>query len=262
MEKNITILLPIHKLDETYQEMFNKALQSIDPFHTDVKVLIICPPNVRDQIISADVNTNIEYDIVINEGKTDYVSQINLGIDNCSTEWFSILEVDDVYTENWSILVNSYKEENPNVDVFLPVVKDINVEGKFTSFTNESVWAYSFSNEQGFVDNEILLEFQNFQTSGGLFKTEKVKEFGKLKENIKLTFNYEFLLRLTHNDIKIMTIPRIGYVHVNFREDSLFWQLQNIEDIKLDEKETEFWINTAKKEFFFNDKRDIKYEKG
>jgi hypothetical protein len=80
------------------------------------------------------------------------------------------------------------------------------------------------------------------------------------KENIKLTFSYEFLLRLTHNGVKIMSVPKIGYKHVTLREDSLFWLYKNNEDSKLKEGEVRFWLDTAKKEFFFKNKRDVKYE--
>jgi hypothetical protein len=143
--------------------------------------------------------------------------------------------------------------------VFLPVVKDINVEGKFMSFTNESTWAYGFTEKQGFLDNEVLLDFQNYQTSGGLYRTKTIIDNGLLKENIKLTFSYELFLRLTNNSVKIMTVPRIGYVHLNFREDSLFWEYKNNENTKLSEKEVNFWLETAKKEFFFTNKRDVNY---
>jgi hypothetical protein len=147
----------------------------------------------------------------------------------------------------------------PDVDVFLPIVKDINSEGKFVSFTNESAWAYGFTSLQGFIDNEVLLEFQNYQISGGLYRTQKVKDAGMLKENIKLTFGYEFLLRLTHNGLRVMTVPRAGYQHVNLREDSLFWTYKNNDENKMSEKEVKFWLDAAKKEFFFKNKRDVKY---
>ena len=163
------------------------------------------------------------------------------------------------YRPIWLSLVNEYVKQNPDVDVFLPVVRDINTEGKFISFTNESTWAYGFSEKQGFLDNEVLLDFQNYQTSGGLFRTNVIKENGNFKENIKLTFLYEFLLRLTHNGIKILTLPRIGYQHVNFREDSLFWKYKNNEETKLSDDEVKFWLETAKKEFFFKNKRDVNY---
>ena len=147
-----------------------------------------------------------------------------------------------------------------DVSVFLPIIKDINEEGEFVSFTNESAWAYGFTERQGFLDNEVLLDFQNYQTSGGLYKTEVIKEHGKFKENIKLTFSYEFLLRLTHNGIRVMTVPKVGYQHVNLREDSLFWSYRNDESKKLLEPEVKFWIESAKKEFFFKNKRDINYQ--
>jgi hypothetical protein len=56
-----------------------------------------------------------------------------------------------------------------------------------------------------------------------------------------------------------MVIPRVGYQHVNFREDSLFWNYRNAEDGRLNENEVKFWLETAKKEFFFKNKRDINY---
>ena len=56
-----------------------------------------------------------------------------------------------------------------------------------------------------------------------------------------------------------MTVPKIGYQHVNFREESLFWTYKNSEETKLSEDEVKFWLDSAKKEFFFKNKRDIKY---
>jgi hypothetical protein len=57
-----------------------------------------------------------------------------------------------------------------------------------------------------------------------------------------------------------MTVPKIGYQHVNLREDSLFWSYKNNEKQKLSENEVKFWLETAKKEFFFKNKRDVNYE--
>lgn len=256
--KNISIILPIHKFDDTYIEMFKNAVNSIDEFYDDVKLLIVCPTEILG-VIKPIIPTLYDVELIQNKGKTDFCSQINLGIEKCTTEWFTILEVDDEFKRVWFTSMNQYVKENPQSDVFLPIVKDINVEGKFLSFTNESTWAYGFTTEQGVLDNEVLMDFQNYQISGGLYKTQVIKDNGKFKENIKLTFGYEFLLRLTHNNIRIMTVPKIGYQHVNFREDSLFWRYKNDDLIKLSENEVKFWIETAKKEFFFKNKRDITY---
>jgi hypothetical protein len=254
--KNITVILPIHKLDDNYKQMFDNAVESLKDFHNDVKLSIVCPNGIEKELTTN--SSNLEINILTHNGPTDFCSQINYGIENCDTEWFSILEIDDVYKPIWLKSMSEYIKIYPDVPVFLPIVKDINEEGKFVSFTNESTWAYGFSERQGFLDNEVLLDFQNYQTSGGLYKTQVIKDNGSFKNNIKLTFSYEFLLRLTHNGVAIMTVPKIGYQHVNFREDSLFWSYQN-EGSKLSENEAKFWLETSKKEFFFKNKRDVEY---
>jgi hypothetical protein len=259
--KNITILLPIHEITDDYKVMFENAVSSVDNFHENVKLFIISPPTMKDTLIELLSDTKVDYKIIENNtGDTTFVKQINLGIDNVDTEWFSILEVDDSYHNSWLKTVSDYVKFNEDVDIFLPLVKDINVEGEFLNFTNESVWAYGFSDEQGFLDNDVLMEYQNYQTSGGLYRTKTVIENGKFKDNFKLTFSYEFLLRLTHKNVKIMVIPKIGYIHVNFREGSLFWNYKNSENDKLSENEVKFWVDTAKKEHFFVNKRDIEYK--
>jgi hypothetical protein len=255
--KNITVLIPIHKISEDYKEMLNKALESVEDFHNDVKVSLVCPEEVKKEL--TNLSDKLEINFVVNKGQTDFCSQVNLGIDKCDTEWFTILEVDDQFKPIWLKSINDYRKIYSDVDVFLPIVKDINSEGTFVSFTNESAWAYGFTDMQGFIDNEVLLEYQNYQISGGLYRTQKIKDNGSLKENIKLTFGYEFLLRLTHNGVRVMTVPRVGYQHVNLREDSLFWSYKNDESSLLSEKEVKFWLDSAKKEFFFKNKRDINY---
>ena len=256
--KNITVILPLHKLDDDYKVMLDNALTSVEQFHDDVKLSIVCPSNLKKEL--ENISEKLEIEIIVNDGQTDFCSQINLGIDKCDTEWFSILEVDDEYKTIWLKSINDYIKIYKDVDVFLPIVKDINPEGKFTSFTNESAWAYGFTEMQGFIDNEVLLDFQNYQISGGLYRTKVIKENGSLKENIKLTFGYEFFLRLTHNGVRVMTVPKVGYQHVNMRDDSLFWEYKNNDSNKLTETEVKFWLETAKKEFFFKNKRDVKYE--
>ena len=256
--KNITVILPLHKLDDDYKVMLDNALTSVEQFHDDVKLSIVCPNNLKKEL--ENISEKLEIEIIVNDGQTDFCSQINLGIDKCDTEWFSILEVDDEYKTIWLKSINDYIKIYKDVDVFLPIVKDINPEGKFTSFTNESAWAYGFTEMQGFIDNEVLLDFQNYQISGGLYRTKVIKENGSLKENIKLTFGYEFFLRLTHNGVRVMTVPKVGYQHVNMRDDSLFWEYKNNDSNKLTEPEVKFWLETAKKEFFFKNKRDVKYE--
>lgn len=256
--KQITILLPIYLLGEDETIMLANALTSIEDFYNDVYLTIICPSDIYKKLEKYDFGQKLEVKLLENKSSnTDFTAQINLGIDNCETEWFSIFEIDDEYKKIWLTSMNEYINEFKDVDVFLPIVKDINSQGEFLSFTNESAWAYGFATKQGFIDNELLLEYQNYQTSGGLFKTEVIKQSGKFKDNIKLTFSYELFLRLTNLGVGVMTVPRIGYQHVNFRENSLFWQYQHDDKMKLSESEIKFWLETAKQEYFYKNKREI-----
>ena len=56
-----------------------------------------------------------------------------------------------------------------------------------------------------------------------------------------------------------MTIPRLGYKHLNLREGSIFWNYKFGEN-KMVDNEVRFWIETAKKEYFFKEDRSIKFE--
>ena len=91
-----------------------------------------------------------------------------------------------------------------------------------------------------------------------VIKKSVFEDFGGFKSSVKLTFVYEFFLRMTYNSAKIMTIPKIGYKHTNLRENSIFWDYKN-GDNKLSEDEVKFWISSAKKEYFFVNDRNIKY---
>jgi hypothetical protein len=92
-----------------------------------------------------------------------------------------------------------------------------------------------------------------------VIKKSTFLDFGGFKPSIKLTFVYELFLRLTYNSSKIMTIPKLGYKHINLRHGGIFWNYKNGDNV-LSEDEVKFWINSAKKEYFFNDDRQIKYE--
>jgi hypothetical protein len=64
---------------------------------------------------------------------------------------------------------------------------------------------------------------------------------------------------MTHNSLKFMAIPKIGYKHMNLREGSIFWNYKNGDD-RLSEDEVKFWVESAKKEYLYIKDRDIKYE--
>ena len=178
-----------------------------------------------------------------------FANQVNLGVSKAKTKWVSILEVDDEYSKIWFKNAEKYSKVYNDVDCFLPIVVDVDDKGVFAGFTNEATFAANFSQEMGFLTNETLQSYQNFQTSGMVIKKDTFIDFGGFKPSIKLTFVYELFLRLTYNSVKIMTIPKLGYKHMNLRKGGIFWNYKNGDNV-LSEDEVKFWISSAKKEYF------------
>ena len=260
--KDLTIILPIHLMGEKTDDLFKNAIKSINTQTVEEKPkLLVVRSNdlkVKNFLDQFDFE-GLDVEIVENDGDTSFMGQINFGVNKVETKWFSILEYDDEYATIWFKNVSRYSNEYEDVDIFLPLVVDVTAEGEFINFTNEAVWAMNFSDKMGYLDNQCLLRYPNFQTSGMVINKERFEEIGGFKGSLRLTFVYEFLLRATYNDLKVFTVPKVGYKHTNMRPDSLFWNYKNNEEEHIDSKEANFWIETAKKEYFFTVDREIKY---
>jgi GT2 family glycosyltransferase len=259
---DISIILPIKSSKANgFAEYFNKAITSIKEQKVHPNELIIV--HTDETFLVEFLN---DYDFaplnVIRETWTkepNFSSQVNHGARIAKSEWISIFEFDDEYSKIWFDNVSKYAQSYPDVSAFLPIVVDTDEKGQFAGFTNESTFALNIASEMGILTNDILQNFQNYQISGMAIKKKTFLDYGLLKPSFKLTFGYELFLRLTNNSVRIMSIPRIGYKHTNLREGSIFWNYKNGEN-KLTENEVKFWIEAAKKEYFFINDRAIKYE--
>ena len=262
---NVTVILPVHRLDEKEKDYFANAVKSITTQKIEKKpklLVVVTNEELKKEVESFDYDEKIKENVkvLINDGETDFCSQINFGVKNIETEWFSILEVDDEYSMIWFSKVEEYMKHYNDVEVFLPLVLDVSPDGKFLHFTNEPVWAPEFSEKMGFLDNDSLLNYPNFQTSGAVYNKETFLSVGGFKKGIKLHFVYEFLLRMTYYDKTIMTIPKLGYKKINMREGSLFYGYYNEGGEKIRVDEAKWWFNQAKKECYFKQDRGITYE--
>ena len=264
MEKklSLTVILPLKSSkNKDFEDYFNKAISSLKNQKVGFEELLIV--HSTEETLNNFLNNydfeNLPVKKLLWEDTPNFVKQVNYGVENSVGNWISILEFDDEYSNIWFDNVIKYSESYPDVQMFLPVVVETDEKGGFAGFTNEATFAANFSQELGFLTNDTLQDYQNFQTSGAVIKKSVFEDYGGMKPSIKLTFVYEFLLRLTYNSVSIMTIPRLGYKHTNMREGSLFWNYKFGEE-KMVENEVRFWIQTAKQEYFFTDDRVIKYE--
>lgn len=259
---SLSVILPIKSSKaKDFEEYFEKAISSLKNQTAGFEELVIVhtqEESLIDHLNSYDFG-DLNVTKLLWDKDPSYASQVNYGIQNAKGTWVSLFEFDDEYSSIWFKNVQKYAESFPDVQMFLPVVVETDEKGLFAGFTNEATFAANFSQEMGILTNDTLQEYQNFQTAGSVFKKSIIEDFGGFKPSVKLTFIYEFLLRLTYNSISIMTIPRLGYKHVNLREGSIFWNYKFGGD-KMIEDEVKFWIQTAKREYFFTDDRSIKYQ--
>lgn len=256
---DITVIIPIHILNDETKELTKVAIGSVSN-QRDVKIkhtMIVGPATV-----TADEYWN-QYDNIIlttNDGNTDYWSQVNFAVGQVETKYFSVLEIDDEYSNIYFRNVKQYIESYPEVSAFLPVMVYIE-NGQMIQFVNEAVWAQGFGEKLGYLDMSSLLQYSNFNFIGGIFNKEAFEEVGGLKSDLKMYSDYEFLLRFVNNDFATMVIPKLGYMHSIGRKDSILVNYNNPE-LGITPEEVRFLQGAAKQEYFFNPNiisRTVKY---
>ena len=240
---DIAVIIPMHEFGKENIELLNKAVDSVP---TEVNLYL----SVKKETDGRKLKGISERLNVISDSDNDtFVDLVNAAAARIDDKWFSILEFDDTYTSIWLDNIKKYIDFMPNVTALMCLedITDFN-NGQYIGFGNESPWASSFSNELGFIDNDCLQNYFDFYLTGSLFNTSDWKELGGLKPQIKLTFWYEWLLRATNKNKKVFVIPKVLYNHKLGRKGSL----TEIYKAEVDEDETQWWFDLAKKEYFFH----------
>lgn len=148
-------------------------------------------------------------------------------------------------------------EEMPNVDMFLSLIADVTIDKKIHRYINEINWAKDVTNDRhGYLTMETLMNYNLVSINGAVIRKEKFEEAGGLKESMKLSFVYEFLMRFTNIDGITYTVPKICYLRKFGRENSYLSQ-----QVSMENDEVNFWWNLAKKEYVWPHDRNKSYVK-
>ena len=256
--KQITAIIPINKYDDTVKEMLGMSIKSFveTSKNNPADLMIVGPKEVLDKV-KEDYSDVIA--IYVETTDSWFSAQINAAVKKVKTDYFSILEYDDEYTPIWFDNVAKYIETGDDIAVYLPLTEVFDYQHKEQGpigYVNEAVWASSFSEKLGYFDNECLQDYLIFNTTGGVFRTKDFIEVGGLKESMKLSFWYEFLLRAINKDKNVFVIPKVGYFHIVNRSDSLATQYAQT----MSDRESEFWVELARKEYLYKTDRKKTYE--
>jgi hypothetical protein len=272
---DISVIIPVHECNDTITPLLTTAFDSVvaqEKIEELPNIYVVyaaeieeCIVGWKDSMIRKHSSNGVNSEKIIlvkNEEETDFQSQVNLGVSKVDTEFFSILELDDEYSTTYFYNMLKYikHEDYSDVDVFLSMIIETNEKNESIKLTNEVVWAQQFvgeNGEMGFLNLNSLKQYTDFKISGSVIKKEEYENIGGLKKNIKLTFNYEFLLRALNNACRIFTIPKIGYKHLSGREGSLFAGYQKTMPMN----ERNFWFETATRESNFTTDRVIDMSK-
>ena len=253
----ITTVIPVHKFDDNVKTMIDTAVKSHLETSKDVPadLMFVGPADVLEKVKAE----NFAEAIYVENENAWFSAQINAAAKKVKTDYFSILEYDDEFTPIWYKNVLDYINTGDGIAVYLPLTEVFDFENKNQGpigYVNEAVWASSFSEKIGYFDNECLQDYLIFNTTGGVFKTKDFLEIGGLKESMKLSFWYEFLLRAINNGKDVFVIPKVGYFHIVNRADSLATEYAQ----GMSDRESEFWVELARKEYLYKTDRKKTYE--
>lgn len=260
----LSVIIPVHEFNETVEKYLKTALESVknqeETNNTFPEVVVVAASELvkgsLDELVSK-LELPFTIQVILNTlGSTSFQGQVNFGVSKITTKYFTILEFDDEFSvkflKNYKIYTTAY----PNVDLFMPIIVEVDENNRALKLTNEPVWSKQFVGENGvigYLNVRVLSQYTDFKISGSIFKTDEYKNNGMLKTKIDLTFNYEFLLRYVNMGSKIFVIPKTIYKHVVTRPNSLFGKYATTMTLK----ERKFWFETAKRESNFNTDRDI-----
>lgn len=246
--KNLTFILPIHVYNE---ELIRNVLTNLSQF-TDTTTMIVAPKDVADAI--RENYSTFTPTFVVNDGATDYCSQVNLGVKECTTEYFSVIEFDDEYYDKW---LSNFEIYSKDIDAaaYLPIVEMVDTNRNTVALGNELAWSTSFVEDLGYLDLECLKSFYDFNIVGGIIKRDVFLEIGGLKPSMDIAATYEFLMRMVNNGHKVYVVPKIGYKHMVGREDSFIMQSKT----RITQEYGEWIIKTAQVEMEYKEERDVHF---
>ena len=120
MTNNITVIIPIHEVQENLGKYLKNALLSLkEQILKPSQILIVRSKNKKlktfleefdfGEIFNPNPNNEITIKVIENKSKdTSFQSQLNFGVTNVETEYFTFLEYDDELSKIWLNSANTY----------------------------------------------------------------------------------------------------------------------------------------------------------
>jgi len=237
--KKVTYIIPVNNAELKAKEYFRKAVESLKTTmgNNEYDLIIAGENNVSD-ILSEIAKEYVNPDniTVMSDIKdSDVFKVINQAVNLVTTEYFSVLEFDDAFMPKAydNFITYSNYETEPSVYMPITILSDAKKDGQPVGLVNEIAWASSFAEEYGYLDQDALQTYPDFNVTGAFINTEDFISIGRLKPSFNLVAWYEMLMRMVFNEKSVYVIPKIGYVHTVGRDGSLMETIAHSDDNKL-----------------------------
>ena len=196
---------------------------------------------------------------VLTSEKNTYQTLANAGIEFSKTveaDYISILEFDDHLTPNAHRILNEYMDVYEDADILAPlacVVKQDENSDKPTllNMINEACYAGGIPEAQGYFDFNMLLRTNFMFVNGCYIKPSVFEEFGGFKENFRLFYDYEWILRMVYNGAVIRGIPKATHFHYMTPDGAFSASKKESKDVAGE------YLKAVRREYFFEEDREL-----
>ena len=254
MDKKIVYIIPLHKKDK-------KVLDAIVSIPEGSAIVVATTPEI--QVWLSTKKVQVEF---ANSDVTTYPALVNAGLSYAKSlsefDLVSILEFDDKLMPNAHTIINEYANDWwDDVEIFAPlacVVKedpDIDEDKPvLVGIANEASMAPQVAEEFGFFDFNMMLRTNFIFMNGCYIKPSVFEDYGNLKENFELFYDYEWTLRVVYNGGIVRSIPKATHFHT-LSDDGAF-ETQKV----MPREVRENWLGAARREYFFEEDREISFD--
>ena len=258
--KKISIIVPVHKIaNQTDLNYFNEMKESLkNQTNKNFEVLYITPKNIE---VSVENPSSFTYELgsdtthavhhYPHDDEMTYQRAVNYGASVCGTEYFTVLEFDDTFSQTFVEHIHKHLNHyGSKYDIYTNIVFEVNEQGSMMGLRNETAWVVNLMAVQGEIDLEKSKQFLNsLSLVGAVFKTSKFLSINGLKPSFEIFFNQEFLIRALENSFNVYVIPRIGVKHTNNRPGSYFDQCS----AKFNNEDRKYWHSQILKQCYTNE---------
>ncbi|MBQ3989354.1 MAG: hypothetical protein II630_00815, partial [Bacteroidales bacterium] len=126
--KDLTVIVPLHIFNEDVKKecenSFEKLKDAINTYtHGQVYTDVVGPKEVVENELFKQFISGVGFEVspIVNDGPTDFCSQINHAVTFVKTDHFSIMEFDDEYSPKWFNMAYDYFVGDESISIMLPV---------------------------------------------------------------------------------------------------------------------------------------------